>query len=185
MTPGGETPGSRIQRLREKLARKVDYVLLEVLSYALNAREKFLEGLDDESIRGYQKFYYPTVMVAGLYLWLAADAPTQALADTLGEVAFSSWLLLHFICPPATLIGRRVYARGESEFRRDLKRLGARLQLLGDSGVWAAICIYVACLINTTYWGDAIYPSFYLLMGVPGGFRFTLRSWRRLRQVDL
>jgi hypothetical protein len=153
------------------------------LAKAVVAYHKALEEIDNESIRGYQRFYYPTVMLAGLYLWLAADEPTQALADTLGSVAYTGWLLLHFICPPAALIGRRVYGRGEDSGIRGTLYLGARLQLIGDAGVWAAICIYVACLINTAYWGQAIYPSFYLLMGVPGGFRFTLRSWRRLRQL--
>lgn len=165
------------------LRRKLDDALIAALEYAIGARQRFLQDIDDESIRGYQKWYYPTIIVAGLYCWLGADQPTQALAVTLGQVAYSSWLLLHFLCPPAALIGRWVYDRGERLGKRDTLYLGARLQLIGDAGVWAAILIYVACLINTTYWGAAIYPSFYLLMGIPGGFRFTLRSWRRLRQL--
>lgn len=149
-------------------------------------RRKFLYDIDQERISSFQSFYYPMVFVAGLYLAFGADEPTRALADTLGSTAFHSWLALHFICPPATLIGRRMWRKADTAAAGEPNSglLGARLQLLGDGGVWAAICIYVACLINTSYWGSAIYPSFYLLMGVPGGFMFTLRSWRRLRQIN-
>lgn len=144
-------------------------------------RRRYLRELDNESVAGYQRGYYPVIMLAGLYLAIGADEPTRALADTLGAPSYHAWLLLHFICPPIALYGRYVYDQTDLATRQ---KFGARLQLIGDGGLWAAICIYVACLLNTSYWGSAIYPSFYLLMGVPGGFRFTLRSWRRLQQAN-
>lgn len=143
-------------------------------------RRRYLDNLRKETVEGYQRFYYPMIMTAGLYLWLGADQPTTALRDTLGDHAYNGWLLLHFVCPPVALYGRHRF--DTAKIKAD-KLFGARLQLLGDGGVWAAICIYVACLANTFYWGQAIYPSFFLFMGVPGGFRFTMRSWQRLRET--
>ena len=57
------------------------------------------------------------------------------------------------------------------------------MQFAGDGGVWGLILVYTACLINTTYWGQPLYVTIYFLMGIPGGFMFTLRSMRRLRQI--
>jgi hypothetical protein len=49
--------------------------------------------------------------------------------------------------------------------------------------VWGAIITYIACVINTSLWGQGLYGAFFVLMGVPGGFMFTLRSVRRLLQI--
>lgn len=147
---------------------------------------KFDEAIDKERVSDYQKFYYPMIFIGGVYLAFAADDPTQALADTLGPVAFDGWLGLHLVCPWMTLLGRRIYAQaGRAAPGEPNGAYGAAwMQLSGDGGIWGAILVYVGCIFNTFYWGQALYPSFYLLMGVPGGFLFTYRSLRRLRQIN-
>lgn len=142
--------------------------------------------VDRELVSDYQKFYYPMIFLSGMYLAFVADEPTMALAVTLGRPFYLCWLGLHLVCPWMTLLGRRIYAKAKTTAPGEPNgALGAAwMQFAGDGGVWGAILIYVFCLFNTAYWGQAIYPSFYLLMGVPGGFMFTYRSFRRLRQIN-
>lgn len=147
---------------------------------------RFAAALDSESVTTFQTMYYVLIVTAGLYLWLVARIPTQALEETLGSIAYSAWLALNIICPAMSLYGRRLFtvASRIKPGEPNPGLLGAWLQAIGDSGVWGAISIYVACIINTSYWGQSLYASFFVLMGVPGGFMFTLRSWRRICQIN-
>lgn len=156
------------------------------LRHELRVRKRrFLADLDAERISSFQSFYYPMIMVAGLYCGFGADAPTAALADTLGRPVYLGWLCLNIACPMSTLLGRRLYAKAATAQpgQPNPAAGAAAMQLVGDGGVWGAILIYFGCFVNTFYWGQGIYPTFFFLMGIPGGFMFTLRSWRRWRQI--
>jgi hypothetical protein len=145
----------------------------------------FFLALDQERISTYQTMYYLLIITAGLYLALVASAPPQLIEVTLGPINYLGFLALNIVCPLMTLIGRRIVTLAA---RRPLGGSngafgGAWLQLAGDSGVWGAIIVYIACVINTSVWGQGLYGAFFVLMGVPGGFMFTLRSVRRLMQI--
>lgn len=146
---------------------------------------KYLQAIDREHIGFFQTWvYYPCVLSAGLYLLVGADDPTEALEDTLGTRAYMSWLALNIACPVFALWGRRVWEYSHHHHLPSRCRLAAGLMLIGDGGIFGAILVYVGCLINTVYWGQALYPTFFFLMSIPTGFNFTFRSWRRLRQLD-
>jgi hypothetical protein len=148
-------------------------------------RQRFFEGLDAESIRGFQTMYYWFIVVAGLYQ-LVSDGPPEPVAASLGPPYYEGWVLLNIVCPIMTLIGRRIFGkvgRDTLPGAPNGSRGAALLQLAGDGGVWGLILIYTACLINTTYFGQPLYVTIYFLMGVPGGFMFTLRSVRRVLQI--
>lgn len=148
--------------------------------------DRLLARLDSETVTAYQTVYYVILICAGLYLWLGARVPTQALEDTLGPNIYNGWLALNIAAPLSTLYGRRlmtVSARMKpGEPNPGLA--GAWLQAAGDGGVWGAVIVYVGCVFNTAYWGQAIYPSFFVLVGVPAGLMFSVRSWRRICQIN-
>lgn len=148
--------------------------------------DRLLSPLDAEKVTGHQTVYYVLMATAGLYLWLGARNPTATLEDTLGPTFYNAWLILNIACPLVSLYGRRLITVA-SRIRPDEPNpalAGAWLQLAGDGGAWGAVIVYIACIFNTTYWGQAIYPSFFVLMGVPAGFMFTVRSWRRISQIN-
>lgn len=161
-------------------------LLARVRRMAKARRRKFFETLDTESIRGFQTMYYWFIIFAGLYLVFGASGPPEAIAVSLGHPYYEGWVWLNIVCPLMTLWGRRVYdnaGKRAAPGEPNSSRAGATLQFAGDGGVWGLILIYTACLINTTYWGQPLYVTIYFLMGIPGGFMFTLRSARRLRQI--
>lgn len=157
-----------------------------VASQVKEQTQRFLRTLDAESARTFQTLYYTVIPAAGLYLMLEAELPPQALEETLGSPAYDGWLLLNIVCPPLALFGRRLTSRSvKAEVGDPNSAYGAAwLQLTGDFGTWSAICIYAACVVNAAFFGEALYAAFFVAMGVPGGFLFTLRSVRRLRQIE-
>lgn len=145
----------------------------------------FFQRIDAESISTFQTMYYSLIIFAGLYLALAANAPPQNVEPVMGHWQYHAWLGLNILCPTMTLIGRWLTHRAAAipAGEANPARGAAWMQLVGDGGVWGAIIIYVACLAETTWWGQGLYGAFFVLMGVPGGFMFTLRSARRLWQI--
>lgn len=146
---------------------------------------EFLVDLDEGKIRSYQTMYYVLITVAGVNLMFVADEPPQMLQDSLGPQYYAAWLVLNLVCPPMALFGRWITSRAAKKppGQPNSAYGAAVLQLAGDGGVWGAIIVYVACVINTTWWGQGLYGAFFVLMGVPGGFMFALRSARRLLQI--
>lgn len=162
--------------------RKSLYTILLALEIK---RKRFLITLDAERISGFQAFYYPMISFAGVYLWLIADQPTEALLQALGPYVYEGWLTLNIVCPQMTLFGRRLYSKAATvkPGKSNSSYGAAWLQFWGDAGVWGAILIYAACLFNSYFIGQPLYTAFYFLMGIPGGFMFTLRSWRRIHEI--
>jgi hypothetical protein len=156
-----------------------------VIGALVRRYKAFLTVLDAESIVAFQAMYYTIIAGAGLYLWLAADAPPQNVEPVMGHVQYQLWLGLNIICPIGTLVGRWLTSRSAKiDAGEPNPALGAAwLQFVCDAGVWGAIAIYVACIFETTEWGAGLYGAFFVLMGIPGGFMFTLRSGRRLLQI--
>lgn len=146
---------------------------------------KFLNGLDAESILGFQKMNYVIITFAGSYLLIFAHEVSGPIQDSLGVIAYTLWLGLNIVCPVMSLVGRKLYAVGgnKSEGESNPAFVGAHLQLWGDFGVWMAITIYIMCAFNDFISGSALYAFFYVLMGFPGGFMLTARSVRRLLQI--
>jgi hypothetical protein len=162
--------------------------------------KKFLSGIDDEKIDGFQVMYYCLLMLAGTYLAFGttnqppgvvitnpsscAIANGDQVESIIGHPYYEMWLGLNIVCPILTLVGRhighKVAKKQEGEANAGVG--AAWLRLCGDLGVWGAILIYVMCVVNTVWWGEGIYGAFFVLMGIPGGFMFSLRSVRRLQQ---
>lgn len=150
-------------------------------------RRKFDLRVSQELIADYQRFYYPMIMCAGLYCAFVAEDQAKGLDQLTGShVAFIGWLALNIVCPIGTLIGRRIFARSATKRPGEANQapLGAYLQLWCDGGVWAAILIYFACWFMSFHWGDAMYTTWFFLMGLPGGFLFTYRSWQRVHGME-
>lgn len=147
--------------------------------------EAFLKALDNESIATFQATYYALITVAGLYLITVADGPPQNVEPVMGWPWYQCWLGMNIACPAMSLIGRRLTARAAlaKPGQPTLALPAAWMQLTGDAGVWFCILIYVACILVTTEWGTGVYGFFFVLMGIPGGAMFTLRSLRRLLQI--
>jgi hypothetical protein len=145
----------------------------------------FLTAIDAESIASFQAMYYTLIITAGLYLVFAATAPPQNVEPVMGHPQYQWWLGLNIVCPAMSLIGRRLTTRaGKAAPGEPNPGLGAAwMQLTGDAGVWFAIILYVWCVAATSWWGQGLYGAFFVLMGIPGGGMFTLRSFRRLLQI--
>lgn len=175
-----------IRQLRQ-LADAAARVPAAAAAFATTARRRFVaNNLDQEPRIGvFQWFYYPMFVVDGLYTWLVADEYTKAITGTLGPLVAAGWLLLTLSCPIIALTGRVLtYTASKAPPGQPNPGVaGAYLQLTGDGGVWFTILVYFVCFANTFEWGQPLYTTFYFLMGIPGGFMFTLRSVYRLRQV--
>lgn len=145
----------------------------------------FVQAVDKENIVLFQATYYVLIMIAGLYLLLGANSPPQNVEPVMGHVQYLMWLGLNVICPAMTLVGRRLTKRAANmpAGQPNPAKGAAWLQLVGDAGVWGAVMIYVVCLLATTSWGQGLYGAFFVLMGIPGGAMFTLRSLRRVSEI--
>jgi hypothetical protein len=150
-----------------------------------NLQDKFRTRLKEERIQDYQAFYYPMIATAGIYCWLVADDLTTALNGALGGWAYNGWLALNIVCPILARLGRRLTANAakKAEGEANPGVAGALLQLTGDGGVFGAIVIYFICFCSVFYWGMPMYTTFFFLMGIPGGFLFTLRSVQRWLEI--
>lgn len=161
-------------------------LVVEAKTAAGAARRKFVaDNLDQEPrIGSYQWFYYPMVVLINLYCAAVADEQTAAL-QAIGQWALTCWLVLGLACPVLALTGRVLTAQAAKAqpLQPNPGVGGAYLQLTGDGGVWATILIYFACWLSVFDWGDPLYTTGYFLMGIPGGFMFTVRSVWRVRQT--
>lgn len=147
---------------------------------------KLIAVLRNEAIVALQTMYYVMIIIAGVYLALAANAPPQNVEPVMGHPQYEAWLGLNILCPAMTLIGRRLgrVAANVAPGSPNPAKGAAWLQLFGDIGVWGAVTIYVLCVIETTDWGAGLYGAFFAFMGVPGGALFTLLSTWRLMQIS-
>lgn len=167
------------QRLREIDPRQVLNALVE-------RGQKFNAMVDAELIIPFQKFvYYPIIIGFTMYLAFFADGAPQGVNESLGGSAYVCWLILGSVFPALSLFGRYLFdsaaktAPGEPNSAYG----GAWLMLAGDFGVWSAIGIYLACVVNAAWWGQAFWGLGFVVMGIPGGGIFTYRSIRRIRQI--
>lgn len=148
-------------------------------------RRAFIKAVDDERITPFQLIYDIIFVCAGLYLGLVAQVPPQNIEPVMGSMYYDWWLALNIVCPILTQLGRYLTAKAaRTPVGEPNPALGAAwLQFTGDFGIWCVVAIYLVCVAQTAYWGQAIYAIFFVFMGVPGGFLFTLRSWRRIHQI--
>lgn len=147
---------------------------------------RFNALVDAELIVPFQTYvYYPIIIVFSLYLAFFADGKPQGVDQKLGDGAYYCWLALGSLFPALSLVGRRMFnaaaktAVGEPNSAWG----GAYFMLSGDFGVWLGIIIYLACVMDAAWWGQAFWGLGFVLMGIPGGAIFTYRSLRRLRQI--
>lgn len=142
--------------------------------------------VDAELIVPFQKYvYYPVIVAMTAYLAFGAAAPPQAIEENLAGIYYDAWLMLGIAFPPLSIWGRHLF---EAAGRKPVGATnhgygGAWMMLWGDFGVWSAIFVYVACTIDTFWWGQGLWAVGFVLMGLPGGAIFTYRSARRLRQI--
>lgn len=147
---------------------------------------RWLRHLDAESVDTFQSMYYVTFAVAAVSLIFLPDFNVQYVDVTLGRYYYDAWLAVNLICPPLTLIGRRVstLAARSAPGEPNSAYGAAWLQLCGDTGVWGNVLVYFASMLLTGWWMKEIYVFSFILMGVCGGAMFTVRSIRRLVQID-
>lgn len=131
--------------------------------------------------------YYPTFVLAGLYSWFVANEQTRSIRETLGPFTLGGFIALNILMPVIALTGAQMTKRAATKAPGEPNSAagGAWFQLWGDGGVFAAIVIALLAFIATFQWGQAMYYTFFFLMGVPGGFLFTYRSWRRVRMIKV
>lgn len=148
-------------------------------------RKGFLHAVDHELVWIFQLTYDIIFILAGLYLGLIAYGPPQNVEPVMGPLFYQAWVWLNVVCPVMTQLGRYLTgsaARVQPDHPNSSVG-GATLQLTGDLGIWGIVLIYLACVFQTTSWGQAVYAVFFVGMGVPGGFLFTFRSARRIKQI--
>lgn len=164
--------------------RAKDLWVAAVFTYT-RLRIKSEVRLREERIQDYQAFYYPMIATAGVYCWLVADDLTTAMEPVLGGWSYGGWLALNIICPIIARVGRHMTAHAATkvEGENNPAVMGALLQLTGDAGVFGAIIIYFVCFCAVFYWGMPMYTTFFFLMGIPGGFLFTIRSVQRWNEI--
>lgn len=147
---------------------------------------RILEMLDREQVLAFQGMYYVLFSVGGAVMLLVpgVDAAAGQVYLMLGEVSYRAWALMVMLCPPITMIGRRLTARstGLAPGTPNSAWGAAWLQFTGDFGVWSAINIFSWELwrFDHQWWSENLFLFLFLLMGVLGGFMFTFRSVRRL-----
>lgn len=142
--------------------------------------------VDAELIVPFQTFvYYPIIIGFTLYLAFFAVGPPQGVDTSLGHLAYGCWLVLGSAFPALSLFGRHLFnnAAKKADGEPNSAYGGAWLMLAGDFGVWCSICIYLYCVFNAAWWGQAFWGLGFVVMGIPGGGIFTYRSARRLRQI--
>lgn len=145
--------------------------------------------LDREQVLAFQGMYYVLFSIGGAVMFVLPSihaAAGQAYL-MLGPASYRGWTLIVTLCPPITLIGRRLAASAVGLQPGDENSAwgGAWYQFTGDLGVWSAINIlaYELWRFDHQWWKENLFLSLFLLMGVLGGFMFTFRSVRRLVEV--
>lgn len=147
---------------------------------------RIIEMLDREQVLAFQGMYYALFSVGGaLMLFVPGiDAAAGQVYLMLGPASYGAWTLMVMLCPPITMLGRRLTARSTGLKPGDPNSAwgAAWLQFTGDFGVWSAINIFCWELwrFDHQWWSENLFLFLFLLMGVLGGFMFTFRSVRRL-----
>lgn len=150
---------------------------------------KILELLDREQVLAFQGMYYTVFCIGGLLMLFVPgiDAAAGQVYLMLGPTSYRGWAAMVVVCPPITLVGRRLTTMSTGRAPGDPNPAwgAAWLQFTGDFGVWTAINIFCWELFryDHQWWSENLFLFLFLLMGVLGGFMFTFRSVRRL--VDI
>lgn len=152
----------------------------------LRSLSVFLRRLDTESVTTFQSMYYCVFMVAAVLMVAMPDMHAFYVSESLGRYYYDMWLIATLVCPVLTLIGRRLTTRAAhtSPCGPNFAYGAAWLQLSGDLGVWGTVLVYVSAMLATDWWSRELYTFGFMLMGVLGGAMFTLRSARRIAQIE-
>jgi hypothetical protein len=142
--------------------------------------------LDTEQVRAFQAMYYVIFMDTAGALIFIPGLSSQSASNVLGHSYYVGWLWMNFLCPTLTLIGRRLttVAAGVEPGQPNPAYGAAWLQLTGDSGVWMGVIVYAVCVFHDGWWKEHLYVVAFMSMGILGGGMFTLRSLRRLAQIN-
>lgn len=140
--------------------------------------------LDREEVRAFQGMYYIAFTAGAAILLVVPGADTGPVDDMLGPHPYLAWVLMNLVCPPLTLLGRRLTTISAQKPAGEPNSAwgAAWLQLVGDFGVWSGVNIFVYEMFryDAMWWLKDVYVGLFLLMGVLGGSMFTFRSVRRL-----
>jgi hypothetical protein len=156
------------------------------MNWLLRAYLRILEMLDREQVLAFQGMYYVLFSVGGAAMLLVPgiDAAAGQVYLMLGPASYRGWAIMVTLCPPITMIGRRLTSRSTGLAAGDPNPAwgAAWLQFTGDFGVWTAINIFCWELFRYDHhwWSENLFLFLFLVMGVLGGFMFTFRSVRRL-----
>lgn len=146
---------------------------------------RLMRALDDEKVLTFQAMYYVLFTSFALVLITVPHIPTQEASTELTPLVYHAWLGVNLVCPPMTLLGRRL---GVVASRRPAGHANpavgaAWLQLAGDLGVWGSVNLWVGAMLSTDWWMSNLFVAFFMGMGVIGGSMFTARSVRRLFHI--
>lgn len=142
--------------------------------------------LDREEVRAFQGMYYVIFSLGAVMLLFVpgVDAAAGQVYLMLGPASYKGWAAINLVCPPITLIGRRMTSQAALKSAGESNSAwgAAWLQLTGDFGVWCGLTIFVYELFryDPRWWAQNLFIFLFLIMGVLGGAMFTFRSTRRL-----
>lgn len=157
-----------------------------LMHYILKTVIEFLRKLDTESVTTFQTMYYVVFTVAAVFMVAMPDIHAYYVSGSLGRYYYDMWLMATLVCPSLTMIGRRLTTRAAHTppNRPNFAYGAAYLQLSGDLGVWGTILVYVTSMMITDWWSKELYTFGFMIMGVAGGAMFTMRSMRRIIQIN-
>jgi hypothetical protein len=166
-------------------------------AYKINRRETlmhyivetfwvFLRKLDTESVTTFQTMYYVVFTIAAVFMVAMPDMHAYYVSGSLGRYYYDMWLMATLVCPSLTMLGRRLMKRAAHTppNKPNFAYGAAYLQLSGDIGVWGTILVYVTSMMITDWWSKELYTFGFMIMGVAGGAMFTMRSMRRIIQIN-
>lgn len=156
------------------------------MHYILKTVIGFLRKLDTESVTTFQTMYYVVFTVAAVFMVAMPDIHAYYVSGSLGRYYYDMWLMATLVCPSLTMIGRRLATRAAHTppNKPNFAYGAAYLQLSGDIGVWGTILVYVTSMMITDWWSKELYTFGFMIMGVAGGAMFTMRSTRRIIQIN-
>jgi hypothetical protein len=157
-----------------------------LMHYILRSIVTFLRRLDTESVTTFQSMYYMVFTVAAAAMVAMPDMHAYYVSVALGRYYYDMWLIATLVCPSLTLFGRWLTTRAaHTPPGKPNGAVGAAwLQLSGDLGVWGTVLVYVASMMATAWWTKELYTFGFMVMGIAGGGMFTLRSARRIHQIN-
>lgn len=148
---------------------------------------KTVRLLDREQVQAFQGMYYVIFVLGALVLMFVPGADIGPVDDMLGPTSYQAWLIMNLICPPLTLIGRRLTTLAVRKAPNEPNSAwgAAWLQFTGDLGVWLGVNIFVYEMFrfSAAWWLYNVYFTIFMLMGILGGSMFTFRSSRRLIEI--